>query len=62
MEVLLLICILGIPMYFIIRDWLSKIDRTEWLPGARPNIDAKIVNIYTEEVQYVKNGKNLKQQ
>ena len=55
-----LVVILAWPVYNMCRAFYSLFDHTKWADDSKPNLDAKIVDVCTEKVQYTKNGMKYK--
>lgn len=54
--VLILFAVLAYPIYGLIRAFLSLFDHGKWKKNSTPSAEARIVDMKTEKVQYVKNG------
>lgn len=57
---IILVGILAIPVYNMCNSFYNLFDHTEWEDSSKLNLDAKIVDIKTEKVQYSKNGMKYK--
>ena len=57
---LILVIILARPLYNMCNAFYNIFDHTEWEDYSKLNLNAKIVNIKTEKVQYTKNGMKYK--
>lgn len=58
--VIVLMALLAYPVYNMCRAFYYLFDHAKWDEDSKPNLDAKIIDIYTEKVQYTKNGMKYK--